>query len=131
MEKNYREVLTSPEVMQIGFRLSKFERGEVSYQIFETLMKDAGISVTPIFVDIDSKKMSLVKCHELKNRILSGKVLPSDVDHYVMSNSRYAGVSVKYDKIMVSVLASYGDEVAKKELAVMKAKELVKRKVEK
>ena len=47
-----------------------------------------------------------------------------------MSNSRYAGVSVKYDKIMVSVLASYGDEVAKKELAVMKAKELVKRKVE-
>ena len=67
---------------------------------------------------------------ELKNRILSGKVLPSDVDHYVMSNSRYAGVSVKYDKIMVSVLASYGDEVAKKELAVMKAKELVKRKVE-
>ena len=67
MEKNYREVLTSPEVMQIGFRLSKFERGEVSYQIFETLMKDAGISVTPIFVDIDTKKMSLVKCHELKN----------------------------------------------------------------
>ena len=36
----------------------------------------------------------------------------------------------KYDKIMVSVLASYGDEVAKKELAVMNAKELVKRKVE-
>lgn len=129
--KNYREVLTSPEVVQIGVRLSRFERGEISYKTLDTIIKEVGIFVTPIFIDIDTKKMSLVKCNEIRTRIINGKILPSDVDHYVMSTSRHSSLLVKYDKTMAYVLASYGDEVAKKELAVMKAKELVKRKIEK
>ena len=52
---NYRDVLTSTEVVQIGYRLSKFERGEISYKIFETLMADVGVMVTPVFVNVDVK----------------------------------------------------------------------------
>ena len=111
---NYRDVLTSTEVVQIGYRLSKFERGEISYKIFETLMADVGVMVTPVFVNVDVKKLTQSELMHLRGRITSKELSPRDIEYYVMSSKRHPAFRVRHDREMIKTLAEYGDPKAKR-----------------
>ena len=122
---NYREVLTSPEVVQIGYRLSMFERGEISYEIFDILMNDVGIMVTPIFREIDIKNLSQSELTHLRGRINSKEFKPSDIEYYVMSSERHPAFRVRHDRDMIKTLAEYGDPKAKRTFELIKKKEVL------
>lgn len=122
---NYRDVLTSVEVVQIGYRLAKFVRGEISYKVFETLMGDVGVTVSPEFVEIDPKKLSLSELTHLRGRINSKEFKPGDIECYVMSSKRHPAFRVRHDRDMIKTLAEYGDPKAKKTLELIKKKEVL------
>ena len=52
---NFKQGLTYDENVRIGYGLAKFEVGEINYKTFEVLMNDIGISVNPIFTEVDTK----------------------------------------------------------------------------
>jgi len=122
---NYRDVLTSTEVVQIGYRLSKFERGEISYKIFETLMADVGVMVTPVFVNVDVKKLTQSELMHLRGRITSKELSPRDIEYYVMSSKRHPAFRVRHDREMIKTLAEYGDPKAKRTYELIKKKEVL------
>ena len=122
---NYRDVLTSTEVVQIGYRLSKFERGEISYKIFETLMADVGVMVTPVFVNVDVKKLTQSELMHLRERITSKELSPRDIEYYVMSSKRHPAFRVRHDREMIKTLAEYGDPKAKRTYELIKKKEVL------
>lgn len=122
---DYKQILTAPEVVQIGYRLSKFERGEISYKVFDILMKDVGIQVTPVFVEVDMSKLSGRELLELKSRINFKELKPSDIDHYIVSTPRHKDFIVRHDRTMIKTLAEYGDPKAQRTMQMIKTREVL------
>ena len=121
----YRDILTSTEVVQIGYRLAKFERGEINYKIFEKLMIDIGVRVSPVFRKVNTKDLSYEEAMNLRGRINSREFRPRDIEYYVMSNKRHPAFRVRHDREMIKTLAEYGDPKAKRTLELLKKRDVL------
>lgn len=111
---NYKEVLTSDETVQIGYSLAKYETGKINYKIFEELMNDMGISVNPMFNEINPEKMSYEEVMNLRDRINSKEFKSSDIEYYVMSSKKHPAFEIRHDREKIKSLVEYGESKAKK-----------------
>ena len=105
---NFKQDLTYDESVQIGYGLAKFEVEEINYKTFEVLMNDIGISVNPIFTEIDTKNMSHKKVVNLRDRINSKEFKSSDIDYYVMSSEKHPTFEIHHDREKIKTLVEYG-----------------------
>ena len=111
---NFKQVLTADESVQIGYGLAKFEAGKINYKIFEVLMNDMGISVNPIFTEINPKKMSYEELVNLRDRINSKEFKSSDIEYYVMSSKKHPTFEIHHDREKIKTLVEYGEPKVQK-----------------
>ncbi len=111
----YGDVFDNQEIINIGLLLSDFKNGSLTYSDFKEKMALLGYELDVSVVD--TKRFKLLKdVEDFKRRVESNQILSKDVDKYIAKTKDGNEVYFNYDRKMIEVLASYGDEKAQKVL---------------
>lgn len=114
--KMYDEILSNDDIVKLGLIIKNFEKGFYDYKTLVYNMKEMGVDIFPVTIDLSKKKMTIKDEDEIKTRFERQQFKPDDIRYFVISSSTYSNIIIRYDISMIRVLAHYGDLDSQKHL---------------